>query len=101
MMTSAGFLLCRVAGVVILQRQHNQPLWRKESFTPLSGKLSCQLRRFVDEIQVELQPICSGWESECSGLHREGCREGGKDRAVCKQLLLGNANELEAILRLK
>lgn len=71
---------------VVLWRQHNQPLWRKESFTPLNGNLSCQLRGFVDEIQRELQPICLGWENEGSGQCRRGCRQGEKERAVCKQL---------------
>lgn len=74
---------------VVLRRQHNQPLWRKESFTPLSCNLSCQLRRFVDEIQGELQPVCLGWENEGSSLRRRGCRQGEKERAVCKQLPFG------------
>lgn len=74
---------------VVLWRQHNQPLWRKESFTPLNGNLSCQLRGFVDEVQGELQPICLGWENEGSGLCRQGYRQGQKKRAVCKQLTFG------------
>lgn len=85
---------------IVLWRQHNQPLWRKESFTPLNGNLSCQLRGFVDEIQGELQPICLGWENEGCGLRRRGCRQAEKERAVCKQLSFGR-HELEAILSLK
>lgn len=86
---------------VVLRRQHNQPLWRKESFTPLRGNLSCQLRRLVDEIQGELKPVCLGWENEGSGLCRQGCGQGEKERAVCKQLPFGSHRWTEGYFKIK
>lgn len=56
----------------------------------------------MDEIQGELQTIHLGWENEGSGLYRQGCKQGEKERAVCKQFPFGkDTNELDTIVALK
>lgn len=56
----------------------------------------------MDEIQGELQPVHLGWENEGFGLYRQGCKQGEKERAVCKQFPFGReTNELDTTLTLK